>query len=213
LKIDTVANSHNTLAPAGSPYEVDSLPANAADVRTSGLDFQANYTMDLLDGRLDWYLVGNYTDELTQSAIGITYDSAGSLGSPLSYASSGEPKARGTLAATYSQGPWSGTIQGRFLGGAQLTNGVQNLPPNVVRASLSSTGALTKGVGNANLIDNNNVDPVGYLDLRLSYQWSDSLQLYGAIDNFTNVPKPEDGATNSYDVLGRVIRAGVRFNY
>ena len=92
-----------------------------------------------------------------------------------------------------------------------LTNGVQNLPANVTRASLSSTGVLTKGVGNGNLIDNNNVDAVGYLDLRLSYQWSDKFQLYGAIDNVTNVPKPEDGATNSYDVLGRVIRAGIRF--
>ncbi len=63
LHIDTVANSHGTQAPAGSPYQVDQFPVNAADVKTSGLDFQANYTMDLFEGKLDWYLVGNYVDE------------------------------------------------------------------------------------------------------------------------------------------------------
>ncbi len=78
------------------------------------------------------------------------------------------------------------------------------------RTSLSAAGVLTLGAGNGNLLDNNSVDPVGYLDVRLSYQWNDNLQLYGAVDNVTNVPKPEDGATNTYDVLGRVIRAGIR---
>jgi len=193
------------------PYRVNATPANAASIKTSGLDLQANYVMDLFSGNLSWMLRGNYTAELTQTAIGVTYDRAGSLGSPLSYASSGLPKTRGILAATYTQGPWSGTVQGRFFGGAVLTNGVENLPANVVRASLSATGVLTPGVGNGNLIDNNNVNPVAYLDLRLSYRWSDNINLYGAIDNFTNVPRPEDGSSAAYDVLGRTYRVGLRF--
>ena len=195
------------------PYQVNSAPKNAATISTSGLDFQADYQTALLDGTLDLSLLGNYNDEQTQTAIGITYDSAGALGSPLSYASNGLPKLRGTLAATYSEGPWSGTIQTRFLGSAVLTNGVENLPPNITRASMSSTGVLTHGVGNGNLLDTNQVDPVGYLDLRLSYQWGENIQLYSAIDNVTNVPLPEDGSSITYQSLGRVIRAGFRFNY
>ncbi|HEU0095916.1 MAG TPA: TonB-dependent receptor, partial [Rhizomicrobium sp.] len=193
------------------PYQVNQFPSNAAGIKTAGLDLQANYVMDLFDGTLSWALLGNYTEELTQDAVGVTYDSAGSLGGPLAYASSGLPKTRGTLSATYSEGPWSGTIQGRFWGGANLTNGVQNLPANIARATLSPSGVLSQGVGNGNLIDDNHVDPVGYLDLRLSYQWTSSLELYGAVDNLTNVPRPEDGSSAVYDILGRTFRMGVRF--
>jgi outer membrane receptor protein involved in Fe transport len=194
------------------PYRVNSNPINAASISTSGLDFQSDYRTDLFDGMLNLSLIGNYTDQQSQTALGITYDSAGSLGSPLSYANSGLPKLRGTLSATYSQGPWSGTIQTRFLGSAVLTNGVENLPANITRASMSPTGVLTAGVGGGNLLDYNSVDPVAYLDLRLSYQWSDKIQLYSAIDNATDVPPPTDGSPETYSVLGRIIRAGIRFN-
>jgi hypothetical protein len=37
--------------------------------------------------------------------------------------------------------------------------------------------------------------------------------LYGAVDNLSNVPPPADGSIAVYDPLGRVVRAGVRFNY
>jgi hypothetical protein len=181
---------------------------------TSGLDMSANYLMDLFGGNLLWELRGNYTDEYTQNAIGITYDSAGAMGpSPLAYAATNLPKARGTLSATYTEGPWSGTVQGRYFGAAVLTNGPQNTPPSLVApGSLSSTGVLTQGVISGNLIDNNNVNAVAYLDLRLSYQWSPNIKLFGAVDNFTDVPRPLFGSNAVYDVLGRTYRFGVRFD-
>jgi iron complex outermembrane receptor protein len=195
------------------PYEVLSIPANAAGIETSGLDVQANYAMGLLDGTLTWALRGNYTDEFTQNAIGVTYDEAGCMGpSPEAYACTDIPKLRGTLSATYTQGPWSGTIQGRFFGAAVLTNGVENLPSSITRASLSSTGVLTQGIVTGNMIQGNDINAVGYLDVRLSYQWSSNIQLYGAIDNVTDVPRPEYGSSALYDVLGRTWRAGVRFS-
>jgi len=193
------------------PYQVNTYPLNAASIRTSGLDIAANYPMDLFGGHLDWRFMSNYTDEYTQTAVGVTYDSAGALGGPLAYAANQEPKWHGILSATYSEGPWSATVQGRFYGAAVLTNGVANLPANVARASLSPSGVLTLGAGNGNLIDDNNVNPVGYLDLRLSYDWSKGVQTYAAVDNLTNVPMPEDGQPNVYDPLGRTIRVGVRF--
>lgn len=197
-----------------APYEVEAFPANAASIETSGLDLSANYVMPLLEGTLSWAFRGNYTDEFTQNAIGVTYDEAGCTGSsPLTYACTDIPKARGTLSATYTQGPWSGTIQGRFFGAEVVTNGVENLPSSITRASLSSTGVLTQGVLPGNLIAGNDINPVGYLDLRLSYKWTDNIELYSAIDNVTDVPRPELGSNAVYDVLGRMWRAGVRFNY
>jgi len=195
------------------PYQVNQLSTNAAAIRTTGLDFQANYGVDLFDGNLSWALMGNYTSELTQTAVGITYDQAGCVGSPVSYACSGLPKARATLSTTYTEGPWSGTVTVRGYGAAALTNGVQNLPTRISRASISATGVITQGVGNGNLLDTNTVNPVGFIDLALSYQWNGNIELYGAVDNFTNVPRPEDGSNAVYDPLGRVVRAGVRFNY
>jgi outer membrane receptor protein involved in Fe transport len=201
-------------SPAGTPpTAVSATPANAASIKTSGLDASANYLMDLFGGNLLWEMRGNYTDEYTQDAIGIVYDSAGAMGpSPLAYAATNLPKARGTLSATYTDGPWSGTIQGRFLGAAVLTNGPENLPANVVRASLSSTGVLTQGAIPGNLVGGNDIGAVGYLDLRLSYQWTPSIKFFGAVDNFTDVPRPLFGNNAVYDVLGRTYRMGVRFD-
>jgi outer membrane receptor protein involved in Fe transport len=195
------------------PYEVDSVFANAAEIKTSGLDVSANYVMELFDGQILWALRGNYTDEFTQNEIGITYDQAGCTGpTPLSYACDDIPKLRGIFSGTYSQGPWSGTIQTRFFGAQVLTNGPENLPSSVARASLSSTGVLTQGVVPGSEIAGNDVNPVAYLDLRGSYQWSPNIQLYGAIDNVTDVPRPAYGSNEVYDILGRVWRVGVRFN-
>lgn len=196
------------------PYEVESIPANAAGIQTSGFDLEANYAMPLFTGTLSWSLRGNYTDEYTTNEIGVTYDSAGCMGpTPLAYQCTNVPKARGTLSATYTEGPWSGTLQGRFYGAAVLTNGIENLPSSITRGSLSASGVLTQGVINGNEIADNDVNPVGYLDARLSYQWSSNITLYSAVDNFTDVPRPEFGSNAIYDVLGRTWRAGVRFNY
>lgn len=182
----------------------DLQPQNASSLKTSGIDFQADYPMDFMGGTLAWHMSGNYTDEETITAFGgAPVDYAGQLGA--FNGNTAMPKLKGTLSTTYSTGPWVGTLQGRFIGSGRLVN------------------TWTSGVQ----VDNNAVPSVEYLDLRLSYAWNDNIQLYTAIDNVTDVPPPTianegtasnvslDIGTNAgiYDVLGRTIRAGVRFNY
>jgi outer membrane receptor protein involved in Fe transport len=104
-------------------------------------------------------------------------------------------------------------VQGRFIGAALLNNAWQ--------------GTTVAGTNNP-FVDNNNVRPVAYLDLRGSYKWTDNIQFYGAVDNFTNVPAPSVAGSASassnpwqtfttipsvYDALGRAYRVGVRVNY
>jgi outer membrane receptor protein involved in Fe transport len=151
---------------------------------------------------MDLHLVGNYIDSQDQTAAGVpTFDYAGSVG-PDS-AVRGIPKFRGTTSATYIEGPWQGTVQGRFIGSAKLNN---------------AWGPLD--------VDNNNLPFVAYLDLRLSYKWNDNIQLYGAIDNVTNVPPPITPGTSNvqnfydqgitdyiYDAIGRQFRVGVRAHF
>ena len=115
------------------------------------------------------------------------------------------PKLHFNLSATYSQGPWAGTVQTRYLSSAVLVKG------------------WTSGVQ----VDNNS-DP-GRLplsgSLRASYNYSGNLQLYAAVDNTLNTPPPNIAGysvsnnglstvnATIYDVLGRMYHAGVRFNY
>ena len=203
---------------AAQPTQVNVFPLNSDVDSTSGLDVAASYTHPLFDGSMSWELNGNYTDQQTRTALGITYDRAGALGaSPDTYAS-GIPKLRAVLAATYGEGPWSVTAQGRFIGAARLTNGPEGMAA-ITSASLSGTGVLTRG-DIYGLVDDNNIGAVGYMDLRASYRWDAHLQIYGAIDNVTDVAPPAivstSGGTGTnqmvYDVLGRAIRLGVRVN-
>ncbi|MEP6830966.1 MAG: TonB-dependent receptor [Rhizomicrobium sp.] len=182
---------------------IKTFPANSASQTVSGLDFQADYVMPLFNGILNWHLVGNYTDEQTQNAIGINFDYAGSLSNASSI--TGTPKFKTTLASTYTEGGWSGTVQGRFIGAGKLNN---------------AWGPLQ--------VDNNSVPAIAYLDLRGSYKWNDNLQFYAAVDNVINTPPPNIPSTQAqgqnayyfsairediYDAIGRQYRVGIRFNY
>ena len=189
---------------------VYTYPFNNGYLKTSGIDFNADYQMDFFEGTLICHLAGNYTDEETETEFGVktpagaqaTYDFAGSL-SGASQFTGGVPKVHAILSATYNQGPWSGTVQTRYLGPAVLTNG------------------WTSGVQ----VDNNSVPQVAYLDLRGSYKWNDNLQFYAAVDNVMDTPPPNIASysvsnnglstvnPSIYDVLGRMYHAGFRFNY
>ena len=203
---------------AAQPTQVNVFPLNSDLDSTSGLDMAASYTHPLFDGAMTWELNGNYTDQQTRTALGITYDRAGALGaSPDAYAS-GIPKLRATLAATYQEGPWSLTAQGRFIGAARLTNGTEGVA-GIGSASLSSAGVLTHG-DILGLVDDNDIPAIAYLDLRASWRFDEHLQFYGAIDNLMDTAPPQivstSGGTGTnqmvYDALGRAIRVGVRLN-
>ena len=192
------------IGPLGNPSlsQVATVPINANSQDVSGFDLQADYRFPLLSGGMDLHVLGNYIDSQDQTAAGVpTFDYAGSVG-PDS-AVQGIPKFRGSVSATYLEGPWQGTVQGRFIGEAKLNN---------------AWGPLD--------VDNNHLPFVAYLDLRLSYKWNDDINLYGAIDNVTNVPPPLTPGTSNvqnfydqgirdtvYDAIGRQFRVGIRVHY
>jgi iron complex outermembrane receptor protein len=183
-------------------FRVFNTPANNGFLKTSGLDFVADYSMDLFAGTLGLHLLGNYTDEETESVFGqAQFDFAGSLGADSVF--SGVPKMKFSLGATYDEGPWSGTVATRYTGTARLNK------------------AWTSGVQ----IDNNAIPAVAYMDIRGSYKWNDNVQFYAAADNVWDTPPPLSVGTNAstnggstvniatYDTLGRMYHAGVRFSF
>ena len=152
----------------GALGHIEGFPINSASQTTSGLDFQADYAMPmpLVPGDLHGHLVGNYTDENTSTVAvpGVaTTDKRPRPARKTALASNGAglPKFKATLSATYTEGPWSATVQGRMIGAAVQASNFTSL--NVA---------------------NNNIPFIAYMDLRGSYNWTDNIQLYGAIDNF-----------------------------
>jgi len=186
-------------------------PLNANSESTSGVDFQIDYTHDLLAGSLDWHFVGNYTDSKTRTSAGIFVNGAGSVSgdaavNPL--AGFTMPKFRGIVSSTYTEDPWSFTAQARLLGSARLSN------QYIEGVSTSAVPA-----GYTNYVDNNGIPWIIYTDLRASWRWNDHMQLYGAIDNAFNTPPPNIATTGGggtdcriYDCIGRGYRVGIRFN-
>ena len=210
-EVDGNGNSPGISAPYGT-FSADaegalnfylSGPVNANRETASGLDFQADYHHELFDGTMDWHVLGNYTDERTQTSLGITNDVAGAVSgdtsiNPLAGNGYAEPKLHMTLAVTYTDGPWSLTGQTRIIGDALLTN---NLPAQY-------TG-----------IDNNDVPAVYYADFRGSYRLNDHVLLYTAVDNMFNTPPPLLASVGGggyscvlYDCIGRAYRIGVRLD-
>ena len=190
---------------------VYTFPYNNGYLTTSGLDFNADYATDFLDGNLALASGRQLHDEETETEFGVTtatgaqatYDFAGSL-SNASQFTGGVPKLHFNLSATYTEGPWSGTVQTRYLGSAHLTNG------------------WTSGVQ----VDNNDVPQVAYLDLRGTYRWNDNIQFYAWRWTMCSIRRrlrlvsysPSNNAYSTtnpsiYDVFGRMWHGGVRFNY
>jgi iron complex outermembrane recepter protein len=194
---------------------INRVPININALRTSGMDISATYTTDLWDGTLSTSFAANYTDELTINSPGSPIDDyAGVLGAGAPPQTSGQPKWRGTMSTNYRTGPYSVTAQVRWYGSAILNN-------------TWNTGNLATAATRWTVPDSvYNVDPTAYLDMRASYDVTDNLQIYTAIDNILDIPpqmKPgtQDGiqsnggpthSVTAYDLLGREIRLGVRVN-
>jgi outer membrane receptor protein involved in Fe transport len=195
---------------------INRVPININSQRTSGLDVQGSYTTDLWDGILNVSLYANYTDELTIASPGSPIDDyAGVLGASAPPQTAGTPKWKGSVSATYKTGPYSFTTQVRWYGSAILNN--------TWNTGNMATAATRYAVADSVF----NVDPTAYIDLRASYDWTPNWQLYAAVDNLQNIPpalvpgysggiQSNGGPLHSvtaYDLLGREVRGGVRFNF
>ncbi len=177
-------------------------PTNAALQQTSGIDIQSDYRTPFLAGEMNFHYVGTYMYEDKLNSLGVIYDAAGAI-------SEGRrtsiPKFKSTLSATYSEGTWDATIQGRLIGKAKLNN------------------AWVTGVD----VDKNEVAAIVYMDLRGSYQVNDYMQLYATLDNALDKAPPVVSSSNAgstslwyapfrdsvYDVFGRTWRIGLRAKF
>jgi outer membrane receptor protein involved in Fe transport len=219
-----------TFAPEANPdlantdiLTVNNAAGNLQGFTTRGVDFEAAYTLPVGAGSLNFRVLASYLyDQLFST--GLADATTGKLSPPINYAGQSgptaafgsfntSPKWQGNLFATYAQGPFSGTIQVRYVGpGRYLT-----VTPD--------TGELVVGPNdpgyattNPDSISNNHVKSATYMNLSASYKFfDDRFELFGSLNNvFDKSPVIAPGGngypTNPvyFDTYGRTWRVGVR---
>lgn len=185
---------------------IDTVPINAASLRTHGWDFEVDYRHALGAGRVEFRALANYVPFFRQvDAIGNVTNFAGQIGD----LNPGEPKLRGNITTYYEIGRYSLALNAHILGGAKLQNawvsGVDvddNTVPSYATFDLSGsinfdvggrTLKLTLGIDN--LLDK---DPIDVPVIPATVQYS-APGLGGRYD--------------LYDPLGRRFRIGVRTKF
>lgn len=180
---------------------VEATLINAAEVTTSGVDFEAAYSFPLASGDLDLRALVTHVSELTITNNGVTTDYAGQVGSTGTLGpAGGAPEWRATVSANYNVNALTLGAQVRYIDG-----GILNVN-------------FVEGVD----IDDNSVESRTYLDLNASYDVNERLQLYTAIDNVFNkeppltpnaITAPSYASSAFYDRIGRFYAVGARFRF
>ncbi|MFM8774449.1 MAG: TonB-dependent receptor plug domain-containing protein [Actinomycetota bacterium] len=202
---------------AGFITEVTLKPINLASQEARGIDLEASYSLPLdalsPDGRLTLRaLATHYIRNTTNSGIlgSIPTSSIGSYGA----FDRGTPRWRYRLEASYSDGPFSGSLSAWG-----ISSGV------LLASNIECTSGCPTSTTNNRTIDNNHVDGALYFDASISYKFTSGLEGFVVVDNLLNTDPPQvaDGTSvfgaqwgtsaTYYDLFGRTFRAGIRFKY
>jgi len=166
---------------------VNNLAANLQSFVTRGIDFEGAYTMPVGNGSLNLRVLASYLyDQLFSQGLS---GAGGAVPPPLNYAGQSGPTAafgtfntapkwQGNAFATLTQGPFSGTVQLRYVGPGTLF-------------AVSPFGGKAVGPGdpgyattNPNSVSDNHVPSATYLNLSASYKFfDDRFELFGSLNN------------------------------
>ena len=205
--------------PAGVNSPITSIrlvPFNFASVKVRGLDIEASYRFDLGGGKATLRgLASHYIDNIIDNGIDVARDLAGQN------ANGGEatPSWNYRLTANYEIDSWSFNLVGRgFSGGVYDNNFIE------------CTSACPLSTPQARTINTNRIAGQWYMDASITKKikvGGSKADLFVYVRNLlnsdpvlvgngptgNNTPAYPMTNRNLYDVLGRVYRLGVRFEY
>jgi outer membrane receptor protein involved in Fe transport len=188
---------------------VNVQPFNLASWRTSGFDIEASYQWQQPLG-----LPGSITVRALATHIRKFIVNAGIAGvDPVDQAGANTgatPDWKWLAVQTYDSGRFSLTVQERWISDGVFGN------QYVVCQS-----ACPVSTGNHPTIDRNKMKGAFYVDVGASFKIRDNISIYGKVDNLFDKDPVAAPQTNTgldvnpalYDTLGRIYRAGVRFNF
>ncbi|HRI99202.1 MAG TPA: TonB-dependent receptor [Hyphomonas sp.] len=172
---------------------VSLLQTNASVQNRSGVDFDVSYTRPVGNADVTFRLLAGYIDEADSVSGGVTTELVG-LSVP------GMPEWRGLLSATYDQGPFSLTVQERYIG-------------SMLKVSPAGGGVFRDPT----------VPEIFYTNLSAAYAFEaqgGNMQLYATVNNLFDQEPPLMPTTLSgvgyptipglYDLNGRYFTVGIR---
>ena len=121
------------------------------------------------------------------------------------------PKWQGNAFATFTEGPFSGTVQVRYVGPGRFmtVTGSGGLAIDPSNSNYSTT--------DPNSISDNHVNDAAYVNLSASYEITPNIQVFGSMNNLFDTDPVVAPGGNGYptnpvyfDTYGRTWRAGVR---
>jgi outer membrane receptor protein involved in Fe transport len=188
---------------------VNVQPFNLASWKTSGFDIEASYQWQQPLG-----LPGSFTVRALGTHIRKFIVNAGIAGvDPVDQAGANNgntPDWKWLAVQTYDSGRFSLTVQERWISDGTFGN------QYVVCQS-----SCPVSTGNHPTIDYNKMKGAFYVDIGATFKIGDNLSIYGKVDNLFDKDPVAAPQTNTgldinpalYDTLGRIYRAGVRFNF
>jgi len=201
---------------------ITNTAANLGSFVTKGVDFEAAYSLPLADtvglpGDLNMRVIASYLYDMTIDAgLGATPINYGGQSGPTG-AFGGfntSPKWQGNAILTYNNGPFSATVQARYVGPGKFL-------------AVTATGATPVAPGDPGYtttadgsINTNHVDSAIYVNLSTSYELSSKLTLFGSVNNLFDKNPPVAPGGNGYptnpvyfDTYGTAWKVGVRLRY
>lgn len=191
------------IARSPTTNEITSITVTSINLNsfsTRGLDIEAGYNFSLPKGTVSLRMLATHVTEKIFDDGQTAIDLAGQNGV---LPDGGVPDWMLTASATYSNGPFSWYLEGRYISAGKFNN---------------TYGALD--------IEDNSIPSVVYVNTSARYQIYDRpgqrLELYGVISNLLDKDPPiapvdfaQPSATNVglYDVVGRNFSIGARFGF
>ncbi len=202
---------------------VNNSAANLGKYTTRGVDFEGDYILQLdmvgkgWKGDLTFRLLASYMyDMIIDTGLGgpiINYaGQSGPTGAFGGYNTT--PFWQGNGYVTYTNGPFTGTLQARYVGAGKFLarTAFGGLPVTPGTPGYSST--------NPNSINENSVSSEWYVNLAASYDINQHVTVFANVNNLFNQAPPIAPGGNGYptnpvyfDTYGLTWKVGARFNF
>ncbi len=199
-----------TRSDAGALVSINNTLLNLNQLKTKGIDIEASYSLPVGPGDMSFRALGTYVFDLITVDQAGEVNRAGQNGSPVSQ-ESGVPDFTGRFFASYETEKWDIGFEAEYISSG-LYNATQIGPD---QAGYDPTLP--------NSVSDNSIDEYWYFDARFAFRpltERPELELFARVDNLFDKDPPNRfpssyGVTNPilYDVVGRMYRMGVRFEY
>ena len=183
---------------------VNNTAVNVGSYLTRGVDFEGDYNLPLnrfgggMSGDLNFRVIASYLYDMTVDAgLGAApVNFAGQSGPTAAFGGfNASPKWQANAFMTYSDGPFSGTVQVRYIGPGKfaILDGAGNLYVAPGDPGYSSTAEGS--------ISNNSVASAVYVNLSASYKlpfYNQALEVFGTVNNLFDKAPPVAPGGNGY---------------